>query len=103
MIRAEVCKDAVAQAGDGTVVLECDFDVADLTTPVNRRLHVLASRFDPLDGFAKLHRNPSQQRLFGVDIQLRSKAAADLRSNYAQLVFGKADHERDLSAHEVRY
>ena len=69
---------------------------------MNRRLHVLAPRFDPFDRFAELHRDPAEQRFFGVDVQLRSEAAADFRRDHAQLVFGNADHERDLRAHEVR-
>ena len=102
MIGAEIRKDAVTQTGKRAVVLERDFDVANLAAAMNRRLHVFASRFDPLDGFAKLHRDPAEQRFFRVNIQLRSKTAADFRRDHAQLVFGNSDHECDLRAHQVR-
>src|SRR5205085_9193638 len=79
-----------------------DLDLADLIAPMNRRLHVLAPRLDPLAGLSRLHRNPTEQRLLRIDVQLRAEAAADLRRDDAQFVFRHADHERELRAQEVR-
>src|SRR6185369_6297062 len=84
------------------IILERDFDIADLATTVNRRRDVLASCFDPLNGFGKLHRNPTEQRFLRIDVQLRSKTAPNFRSDHTQLVFGHPNHECDLRAHEVR-
>src|SRR5437868_5948080 len=103
VVRAEVCDDVVAQARQSAVQLTADLYLADLAAPVNRRLHVLAPRLDPLGGPAQSHRNPSEQGLLGVDVQLRAEAAADFRRDDTELVFGDADHQRDLRTHEVRY
>src|SRR5438132_5279039 len=103
MISAEIREHFVTQAGDCAVILATNFDGADLSASMNRRLHVFASRFDPFHRFAKLDRDPTEQSFFRVNIQLRTKASADLGCNNAQLVFGNADHQSKLGSQEVRY
>src|SRR5574338_232454 len=102
MIRAEIREDAVTQSEQRAVVFERDFDIADLTATMNRRLNIFATRFDPLHGFPELHRDPAEQCFFRVHVQLRSETAADFWRDHAQLVFGNSEHERDLRAHEMR-
>ena len=82
MIGAQIGDHVVAQSGDRAVVLDADFDCADLGAAVNRRLHIFAPRLNPLHRFAELHRDPSEQGFFRIDIQLRSKAAADFRGDH---------------------
>ncbi len=92
MVSTEVSKDVITQTGERAVVLAADFDGADLGAAVNCRLHIFTSRLDPLHGLAELDRDPAEQGLFRVNIQLRSEAAADLRRDHSQLVFRNADH-----------
>src|SRR6185369_1368308 len=77
VISAHVCEDAVTQSEHGAVVLYCDFDIANLAASMDRRLDVFTPRFDPLNWFPELHRDPTEERFFRVDIQLGSKATTD--------------------------
>ena len=83
MISAEIREDLVTQAGDCTVILAAYFHRTDLRSTMNRRLHVFASGLDPFHRFAKLHRDPTQQSFFRVNIQFRTKASADFGCNNA--------------------
>ena len=102
MISAEIRNDVVAQSGDCAIVLHADFDRADLCAAMNRGLHIFTARLDPLHRFAKLDRNPTEQSLFRINIQLRSEAAADFRRDDSQLVFGDADHQSELGSQQMR-
>src|SRR4030095_2076620 len=102
MIGTEVRKHTVTQSIYCSVVLERNLDVANLSASVNCRLNVFSTRFDPLHGFAELHRDPTDECFLTVNIQLGAKAAADFRSDHAQLVFRNANHDRELSAQQMR-
>src|SRR6266404_8540486 len=97
MIGAEISKDVIAKTGDYTIVLTANFHGSDLGASMNRRLNILATGLDPFDRFAQLHRNPTEQSLFRVNIQFRSKPTANFRCDDAQLVFPQTDHQGDLS------
>ncbi len=92
MISAEIGKDVVTQTRDRSVILAADLDCADLGAAMNCRLHVFAARLDPFHRLAELDRDPGEQRLFRVNIQLRTETAADLRRDHAQLVFREPNH-----------
>jgi hypothetical protein len=47
----------------------------------------------PLDRPAHAFRRPYHRRLFGVQIDLRAEATADVRRNHAHFVFGQSEHE----------
>ena len=96
MISAEIGKDVVAKASDRTVVLAADFDGADLCAAMNCRLHVFATRLDPLRRLAELHRDPTEQGLLRIHIKFRAETPADFRRDHSQFVFGKADHQSEL-------
>ena len=51
----------------------------------------------PVKWTADLARRPDADRLFGVDEDLRTETAADVRRDHAQLVLGQPQHERALS------
>src|SRR6185503_12664240 len=102
MISAEIGKHVVAKTRYRPVVVATDLDVADLASAVNRSLNVFAAAFDPLHRFAELHGYPSKQSFFGINVQLRSEAAADFRGDHSQFVFRHPDHQRELSSQQVR-
>ena len=81
MISAEIREHVVTQARDCAVILTANFHGADLRSTMNRRLKVFATCFNPFRRFAKLHRDPTEQSFFRVNIQLRTKAAADFGCN----------------------
>src|SRR6266403_5103188 len=101
MIGTKIGEDVVAQTGDGAVILTTDFHCANLGAAMNRRLHVLTTRLDPFDRFPELHRNPTEQGFFRINIKFRAEPAANFRRDYAELVFSQTNHQRDLGAHEM--
>src|ERR1700738_1394919 len=103
MIRAQISKDVVTQSSQSAVILTAAFALSYVPTTRTRGLPVFASGLNPLHRFAELHRDPSEQRFLGIDIQFGAKTAADFRSNHAELVFRNADHESHLGTHQVRY
>src|SRR5215203_3587141 len=103
MVSPEIRKNAVTQTCERSIIFERYFDGADLSASMNSGLNIFASGFDPLNGFVQLHRYPSQQRFFAVDVQFGSETASDFRRDHTQFVFRNADHDCDLSSHQVRY
>ena len=68
MISAEIGEHVIAKPRDRAVVSAPDFHSADLRAAMNRRLQVLAARLDPLDRLAELHRDPTEQSFFRINI-----------------------------------
>src|SRR5437870_3150052 len=101
MISAEISKDIVAKASNRAVVLAADFDSADLGPSMNGGLNVFTTRLDPFRRLAELHRDPTQQGLLSINIQLRTKAAANFRRDHAQFVFRNSDHQGELGSQQV--
>ena len=54
----------------------------------------LAALGRPLDRAVDALRRPHHRRLFGVEVDLRAEAAADVGRDHAHLVLGQAEHER---------
>ena len=102
MISAQIGEHVVTKPCNRAVVFAPDFHRADLRAAMNRRLHVLAARFDPLNWLAELDRDPAKQGFLCVNVELRSKAAANFRCDHAQLVLRNADHQSQLRPQQVR-
>ena len=101
-VGAEIRNRARLEAENRPVVLHRHFVLADLVPPVDRARGVFATRFDPLHGRVQPHREVAAERLLRIDVQLRAKAAADLRRDNPQLVLGHADHGRQERPQQVR-
>ena len=102
MIRAQVRGDLEAQRRDRAVALRGDLDVVDLIAAVDHRLEALRARLDVLDRAFELHRNPAQDGLFGIDVELGAETAADFRGDRPNLVLRQPEHHRELRAQQMR-
>jgi hypothetical protein len=76
-------------------------DLLDQVAAVDRRLIALGSRLDPLDRTAELAREHERERFLGVDVELRTEAAADVRCDHAQLRLRNSRDHREGHARDV--
>jgi hypothetical protein len=102
VVGAEVDEELGPHRGDRAVLLDRCLDVLDLTAAVRRRREVLASGLRPLDRFAELHRDPGNQDLLAIDVELRAEAAADLGRDHAHAALGQLQHLGELRAEQMR-
>ena len=102
MVRAQIGGDLETQPRDGPVALARDLEVVDLVAAVDHRFEALAARLAVLHRPLELHREPPDDRLFGVHVELGAEAAADFGGDRADAVLGKTEDERELRAQQVR-
>ena len=93
-IRAEVGDRMDAQAGDLALGVERELGVRHVIAAVRVRQERFRSLRRPFDRPVDLLGRPGAHRLLGIDEDLRAEAAADVRSDHAQLVLRRKSDER---------
>ena len=83
-----------AQAGDLALGVERELGVRHVIAAVRVRQERFRSLRRPFDRPVDLLGRPRANRLLGIDEDLRAEAAADVRSDHAQLVFRRESDER---------
>ena len=76
------------------VLVERELGVRHVVASVRVGEEALAPLGRPLDRAVDALRRPHHRRLFGVEVDLRAEAAADVGRDHADLVLGQAEHER---------
>ena len=102
LVGADVRDDLRVPGRERAVALGADLDVVDLVTPVVGDHHPLRTRLDPLHRAPELARRPSAADLLGVDIELGTETAPDLRSDHTDPVLADAEQYREEQTQEVR-
>ena len=83
-----------AQREELAVLVERELGVRDVVAAVRVGEERLAALGGPLDRAVDVLRRPDHRGLFGVQVDLRAEAAADVGRDHAHLVLGQAEHER---------
>ena len=102
VVGADVGNQPHLQSQHLAVLARGHVDVADDVAPVRRRDERLRSILDPLDRQAQLLRDHRADVFLGVNVDLRAEAAADFRSDGADLMLAEAVHRRDHRLEDVR-
>src|SRR6516225_12030339 len=74
-----------------------------LIAAVKGRNQIFAAVLDPCKAAAELPRQPDQNHIFGRKRHFLAEAAADIRCDYPQIRFGKAENVGNGGASEVRH
>ena len=82
------------QAQDLVVLVEGHLGMGDVVTAMRVGEEGFGAVAGPLHGAADLLRGPQRHHLFGIDVDLRTEAAADVGRDHAQLVLGRDVVER---------
>ena len=102
-VRAQVGDRLDAEADRAAGRVEREFGVGDVVAPVGVAQEGFAALGRPLDRAADLLGGPNAHGFLGVDEDLGAEAAADVRRDDAQLVFGRdADEGGQHEAGDVR-
>src|SRR3990172_350001 len=70
---------------------------------MDRRLHVLAPLFAPLDRPVELEREVAEQRLLGIDVELAAEPPADVRRDHTHLALGEIEQLGKMGFQNMRY
>src|SRR3972149_4853789 len=70
---------------------------------MDRRLHVLAALFAPLDRPVELEREVAEQWFLGIDVELAAESAADIRRDHAHLTLGEIEQLGKMGFQNMRY
>src|SRR5690242_15977121 len=101
VVGAHVSQDSGAEAKDGAVLLQRQFQVVDGVATVDRHQQTFAASFGPLNGPAEPDGEPGDDAVFGVHVELAAKAAAHFGGDHAHRSFRQPDHERHLGLEQV--
>ena len=88
-IRANVVQKAGFESEDRSVVFQGDLGLNNLMLGVHCRGQIFTSILNPLDRTAKTTGEEGNQDFLGKHMRLGSKAAAHVRGDGADMVFGK--------------
>src|ERR1700730_9918108 len=100
-VRSDVGDYLRSDSENRAVIPDRNLAFRDLVTPVDGGCCVFAPTLYPFDWPVEAHREMTDYDLFGVKIELRTEAAADLRGHHTQLVLRDANEIREQSADEV--
>ena len=91
------------EAQELAIFVHRQFGVADVVTAMGVRQESLRAVAIPLDGSIELFGSPGQAHIFGVQVNLGTKATAHIGRNHAHFVFWQAHHKcRQKQAFDVR-
>ena len=91
----------VAQRQDPAVVVKGDLDIVQLVARVGGAHHVLAPVLDPAHRAAELAREKGDEQVFGIDMPLAAKPAADIERDAAHPRLGQAEQRSGLAPHPM--
>ena len=93
-VRAHRGRRVHAHREELAVLVAGHLGVRDVVAAVRIREKAFAALGRPLDRAIDALRRPDHRRLFGVEVDLRAEAAADVRRDHPHLVLRQAEHER---------
>ena len=93
----------VAQGQDPAVVVEAHFDIVQLVARMGGAHQVLAAAFDPAHRAPEPAGEKRDQQVFGVDMALAAKAAADVERDAPHPRLGQTQQRSGFAAHPVHH
>ena len=91
----------VADRENMAVIVKADLDIVPLVARMRRAHQMLATVLDPAHRAAEAVREEGDQEVFGVDMALAAKAAADVKRDAAHLCLRQAEQRGCLAPHPM--
>ena len=102
-IGADIGEDIGLERDEPAVVVEDAFQFDPLIAAVKSRDEIVAAILDPGDAVPQSARQPDQHDIFRRQRHFLAEAAADIRSDHAQIGFGKAENVGNRGARQMRH
>ena len=98
---AAIDEIVVVEREDMAPIVEADFDIVPLVARMRRAHQMLTALLDPTHRPAEAMREEGHEEVFGIDVPLAAKAAADIERDATHARLGNSEQRRRLAPHPV--